>query len=295
MTPSLTSRARESLKYRLFFSWCRLLEKHKSSRTAIPHVPYEAELPRIITLCGSREIPYLTASLASLALSHGALPSVTVYADSRSTYKALEKTPALASHAPAISLREWDSDMATLPEAHVLFIRSVLQHGRQPVLVKKLAVLLGSNLQGQTFFVDSDVLWREPLLNNFGNGGTAAKMGLDWQRAYDASLEAAVDPHGLLKSHPPLNSGFIYFSPGTLQEVLTESLFSSLVPHAPSFGWHGEQTLVAFAFLKLGGTLFTRQELATTAEDNFRIRSTVRSAARHYAGCKHLFWRDFKS
>lgn len=292
MTASLFHRGRESLKYRLFYGWCRFLEKAKSSRTELPRVSHASDLGTMITLCGRREVPYLAASLATLAKAHGAVPKITVYADSADTLQSLETR--LGSCLPAISLQSWDTVTRLLPEAHGAFVDAVLRNGRQPVLVKKLAVLLATNLQEHTLFVDTDVLWNAALLPRIMEHPNVARMGLDWQRAYDPVLEAVVDVEGLLSKHPPLNSGFIYFPKLTLVQALEEPAVLSLIPHAAAFGWHGEQTLVAHAFLKLGGKLFDPAEVATTAEDNFRLRSSVVSSARHYAGCKHLFWRDYR-
>jgi hypothetical protein len=62
--------------------------------------------------------------------------------------------------------------------------------------------------------------------------------------------------------------------------------------HVPRATCHFEQTLIAFAFWKTGGQLFTPEEVLLTWDDNFHYRGRIRALVRHYAGCKQLFWRD---
>lgn len=285
------SRIRASMRYRSFHLYCKLLRAAKTPFITIQERPVDPTLPTLVTLCGERDIDLLRASIASLAKHQEKLPQLQVFADCERSVQRLNRS--LQKNNPWLSVQNWDSCLDHLPQAHASFVTGVLANSLEQVSIKKLAVLTAVNRSQALYFSDSDVLWNAPLFNFAKFDPTIARMSLDRARAYNSEFESLLDPSGRLASHPPLNSGVVYFPKASLCTVLTEGLIESLIPHTGKFIWHAEQTMIAHAFISLNGVPFSQHEVANTVDDDFAFRSGTRPLLRHYAGCKHLFWRDF--
>ncbi len=159
---------------------------------------------------------------------------------------------------------------------------------------RKFAATIGANRQTSLLLSDADILWKRdlfPTLERLIKGRESILAGKDHAYSYDREVLSALEcPEALAR--PPINCGFVYYAEGVLEKVLTADVFKAARRFVDNATTHLEQTLIAYAFHRAGGKYFDAAEVATTLDDNFRLREHVPCAIRHYAGAKHLFWRD---
>jgi hypothetical protein len=288
----MISRIRSSLQWNLFFSYCRFLERRKAKRGLLR--PWKAASLSASAVMGAivylKDIPVLLNSLRSIQQHHTELPRLIIYGD---TVEALEMLRQLLGGEPDVETRYWEEAFAQLTKTEAEFIRTWQGSGRWGGYAKKYAITLALQKQHDLILTDGDVLWFEPQLPAFSEKLRGQKMwiGEDYMRSYDFPAGQTLGEERL-QSATPVNCGFVLYPRGVLSEHISQSNYQALMPNARAAGNHLEQSLVATAFWRSGGNILEKRELATTMSDNLSWRSRVQCAVRHYAGGKHLFWRD---
>ncbi|NJK65088.1 MAG: hypothetical protein HC921_22375 [Synechococcaceae cyanobacterium SM2_3_1] len=294
MAPLITiPRLRQSFKYRVFYGYCNLLKEIKV-RT-LPSVQWHSvdfQLPRFATITRTNDIPLLIYSLSTLIRYLDYIPPLWLVADSDDAYAALCSG---FDHIPqGVDIIHWETLLSELDQNYQKFIRCWQQSGKWGGYSKKFTVTLAASLRSDLLFFDTDVLWfgnfTKSLLSLLKSSSSII-VGEDCKRSYDPAVaEFLGEPR--IMSQSPLNCGVVYYPKQSLLQELNQELLLSLLPFAKQATTHFEQTLIAYAFWKQNGDWFPSEVLATTLDDNFSIRRKTHSLVRHYAGAKHLFWRD---
>ncbi len=290
---SLVRRVRESLKFRLFFAYCRRLERRK--RRCLPSVSWPSQVqpnlsPLLVVTCES-DIPLLCYSLSSLQRTTSKLPELWLVGDSDQATDALQRQ---FDGAPAsVRVGHWKNYHQQLRPLEQRFVNSWVNSKPWGGYARKFAVTVAANRQSAVLLSDADVLWKKDFLSTLQPllaAQPSILAGHDEPYAYDRSLAEALQSR--IFSAPPLNCGFVYYSRGVLDATLQEPEYKIAQQFAANATNHLEQTLIARAFEKAKGAYFHTAHVATTLADNFCLRENVHSEVRHYAGAKHLFWRD---
>ncbi len=291
--PELVSKARESLKYRSFYGYCNALRAVKSRQPpAIHWQQLDPELPTVVAIARNSDMPLLAYSIRTLLHHSPRRPPIWLIGDSDKAYTALNQW---FPNAPiGVKLFHWETLLSGLSQTYQHFIHTWLHSGHYGGYAKKFAITLAANVHADILLVDADVLWFgdffTPLQQQRQQTPTILS-GQDYARTYDFEVVDALGDHRLL-TEDPLNCGLVYYPQGVLPQILTEEILLGLLAYAAHATCHLEQTLIAYAFWQAGGQWFPADALATTMSDNFRLRQQVSALARHYAGGKHLFWRD---
>jgi hypothetical protein len=289
----LVSRIRESLKYRTFYSYCELLRVLKSRQP--PQINWrqlQPDLPTVVAIARESDMPLLAYSIRTLLYHTPRRPPIWLIGDSDIAYAALNHW--FPNAPPDVKTWHWEALLAELSRDYQHFIHTWLHSGHYGGYAKKFAITLAANAHADILLVDADVLWFGDFftpLQHQRQQAPAVYSGQDYARTYDFQV---VDVLGdtRLYTEEPLNCGLVYYPQGVLATILTSDLLLRLLSYAAHATCHLEQTLIAYAFWQSGGRWFSADTLATTMSDNFRLRQQVSALARHYAGGKHLFWRD---
>lgn len=289
----LKYKLQESLKFRSFYGYCNVLYLIKSLRA--PHInwkPLAPEVPRFVSIAREADIPLLAYSLKSLMQQVDSRPNFWLVGDSDTAYTKLQDW---FSGCPSdVTLWHWQTLLEELDPSYQEFIKTWATSGKWGGYAKKFAITLAANAHSDILLFDADVLWFGdfPHTLQFIRQNTPTILaGKDYAQAYDIEVAKFLGEFRILEDEP-LNCGLVYYPHRVLLETLTPDKITSLLSYAQTATTHFEQTLIAYAFWQSGGNWFSPDTVATTMSDNFRLRKSVHSLARHYAGSKHLFWRD---
>jgi hypothetical protein len=287
------TRIARSLRSRAFYAYCDALRWLKRGRSKLEKwEPVDPSLPTLVAIVYDRDVPLLIESLQSLARHHPVLPPLILIGDSDAAFALLkERAPVKLAH---VSLRHWEEDLATLQPQEQRFVREWQNSGKFGGYAKKFAITLANSRRGDIVLSDADIIWSGPLLVRpetraaFNSHMVIAK---DYVRCYDLELAALLEEEKIM-AEIPINCGFVYYPRGIFDRVLTPADYERLAKWSRRATCHFEQTLIAFVFWKTDGRFFAPDEVVTTISDDFCYREKIWGAVRHYAGCKHLFWRD---
>lgn len=290
----LRAKIKQSFRYRSFYSYCEFWRKIKSIRP--PHIewkPLDSSLPRFVSIVYAADVPLLAYSLRSLMQQVDKRPNFWLIGDSDAAYAKLQSW--LADSSPSdVKFWHWRTLLQELDPKYQTFINTWTNSGKWGGYAKRFAITLAANAHADILLFDGDVLW-------FGDFPSTLKSrrkntptifaGKDYGRAYDSEVATFLGDARIL-TEEPLNCGVVYYPCGILSSILTPEKLIALLPYAERATNHLEQTIIAYAFWQSGGEWFDTATVATTMVDNFKYKRAVQSLARHYAGAKHLFWRD---
>lgn len=287
------SQIRESLKYRLFYGYCNILRVLKSRQPPqIDWRPMDPTLPTLVAIARDVDMPLLAYCIRTLMVNVAMRPPIWLIGDSDQACVALNHW--FPNLPPDVQTYHWQTLLTELSSEYQHFIRTWLHSGYYGGYAKKFAITLAANLHADILLTDADVLWFgdffTPLQQQRHQTPTILS-GQDYARTYDFEVAATLAEPQLLEGEP-LNCGLVYYPQGVLVQTLTSDLLLTLLSYAAHATCHLEQTLIAYAFWQTGGQWLSSDMIATTMSDNFRLRRRVVAHARHYAGGKHLFWRD---
>jgi hypothetical protein len=290
---SLLRRIKESLKYRLFYGYCRTLEKVKKRRLPALDWPEKArgDLPPLLIVTSEKDISLLLYSLHSLRAAATTVPELWLVGDSD---EATARLRTVFSAAPrASSVFHWRQFFDELQSMERRFVETWADSKPWGGYAKKYATTVVANRKSAVLLSDADVLWKRdffPRLQHLLRSNPPVLAGRDRAYSYDRDVAGAL--HADLFAAPPLNCGFMYYARGVVGRSMTGADYGLVHGYAAHASTHLEQTLIACIFQKAGGQFFGIEEVTTTLEDNFCMKEKVRADVRHYAGAKHLFWRD---
>lgn len=290
--PPFVNQLASSLKYRLFYGYCGRLERKKKSRLKELDWPDECrdDLPPLLIVTCQGDIPLLLHSLRSLRETQSAVPRLWLVGDSDEARRDLEK---LFPAAKNVRISHWKDFLDALAPTEKKFVETWVKSTPWGGYAKKFAATLGANRESAVLLSDADVLWKRDFIRHLEKmiaANPAILAGHDSAYAYDREVADALRSN--IFSAPPLNCGFVYYSLGIFGETLRDPDYAVAQTFALNATTHLEQTLIAHAFQKSGGQFFRTEEVAATLADNFCLKEKVPAAVRHYAGAKHLFWRD---
>jgi len=290
---NLLTRIARSVRSRAFYGYCDLLRRLKLDYSKLTRWdPVDATLPTLVAIVYDRDVPLLIKSLQSLARQHPVLPPLILIGDSDAALALLkERIPAKLAN---VSLFHWEEELATLRPEEQRFVRDWLNSGKFGGYAKKFAITLAASRRGAILLSDADIIWFGPLLVRpeiKAAFNSHILIGKDYTRSYDAALADQLREQKIMAG-PPINCGFVYYPQGVFDRVLTAADYERLAAYSLRATCHFEQTLIAFVFWKTDGRFFGPDEVVTTISDDFRYCGKTLGAVRHYAGCKHLFWRD---
>jgi hypothetical protein len=290
---NLFSRIARSLRSRAFYGYCDLLRWLKLDLAKLNQwEPVDLSLPTLVAIVYDRDVPLLVKSLQSLARNNPVLPPLVLIGDSDAAFALLkERVPAKLAN---VSLRHWEEELATLRPEEQRFVRDWLNSGKFGGYAKKFAITLATSRRTAILLSDADIIWSGPLLvrpETKAAFNSHIIVGKDYTRSYDAELAALLQEQKIM-AEPPINCGFVYYPQGVFDRVLTPADYERLAQWSRRATCHFEQTLIAFVFWRTDGKFFGPDEVVTAISDDFCYRKKIQGAVRHYAGCKHLFWRD---
>ena len=289
----MLQRLKNSLKYRLFFAYCRGLERTKKRQLTKLDWPgkFRDDLPPLVVVTSRKDIPLLLYSLRSLRDAAAAVPEVWLAGDSNESANGLKN--AFPEPPKNLKIIHWELFFDELRPAEKRFVETWKNSKPWGGYARKFAVTLAANRKSAVLLSDADVLWKQdflPRLEQLLGSNPTILAGLDHDYSYDREMAGALRSE--IFSAPPLNCGFVYYSRDILGRTLNESVYAVAQSFAARASTHLEQTLIAHAFQMAGGQLFKTEEVAVTLADSFCLKEKVSSAVRHYAGAKVLFWRD---
>jgi hypothetical protein len=287
----LATRIVQSLRWRFFFGYCRQLEKWKKKKILVRTWECTASSSApLVSIVYLQDIWLLDRCLNSLAVTQKLRPPLILIGDSDQAHAELLRR----FSCEGITIHHWEKLLGTLAQKEREFVRTWLNSGRWGGYAKKFAITLALQRTGPLLLSDADVLWFTDILESRFREWMALNqiiIGADYNRAYDLQVaDQLQEPR--LRTDVPVNCGFVYYPQGILDRALTAEVFEMLLPFAAKATNHLEQTIIGYAFWRTAGAWFSPTQLATTLKDDFAFRRSVDSAIRHYAGAKHLFWRD---
>ncbi len=289
----MLARIKRSLKFRLFYGYCRRLEKIKKTRRIELNLPnkFQKNFPPLFIVTCQNDIPLLRYSLHSLKKNSARIPAIWLVGDSDETTDELQKQ--FPPRGENLRVTHWNFFLKSLSKVEQRFVTSWEKSIPWGGYARKFAATIGANRTSAILLSDADVLWKRDFsrLENLITPNSAIIASQDHAYSYDKNVVSTLDfPEA--PSKPPINCGFIYYAKNILERALTDEVFQRVDSFAANASTHLEQTLIAYAFHKMHGSYFPTDEIATTLTDNFRRKENVVSTVRHYAGAKHLFWRD---
>ncbi len=289
----MIQRLKNSLKYRLFFGYCRSLEAAKKRRlTRLDwQGEFRSDVPPLLIVTMEKDIPLLLYSLKSMRQFTATPPVIWLAGDSDACVEKLKSV--VACNTEALKIFHWKTFFDELRPIEKRFVEIWKESKPWGGYARKFAVTVAANRKSAILLSDADVLWKGDFLSHLERmlkSNPAILAGRDYDYSYDRNVAEALRSE--IFSAPPLNCGFLYYSRNILPATLDANLYAAAEPFAKNASTHIEQTLIAHAFQKSGGRLFETTEVATTLSDNFSLKEKVTSLVRHYAGAKDLFWRD---
>lgn len=288
---SLAHRVRDGIKVRGFYAYCNALKYFKTLR--LPEIrwrPLYAAQPKFVSIVRSDDVPLLIYSLKTLMEFAERRPPLLLIGDSDQALKSLRD--ALHGVPPEVEVCHWESLLAKLNSGYREFIAAWVASGKWGGYAKKFAVTLAANGEADIVVFDADVLWFGDFAFRLATlDPSRICAGQDYTYSYDKNVAHALGDSAIYAG-APLNCGLVYYPRATLGPILTDSKLTGMLRFAEKATPHLEQTLIAHAFWRTEGKWFPPDVVATTMADQFRLRRGVIALARHYAGAKHLFWRD---
>ncbi|MBH8555301.1 hypothetical protein I8751_23715 [Nostocaceae cyanobacterium CENA357] len=289
----IKNKLKESIKYRVFYNYCNLLCFIKTLK--IPHIdwkPLDNSLPRFVAIAREADVPLLAYSIQSLMQHSISRPNIWLIGDSDAAYIKLQKW--FANYPSDVKFWHWQTLHDELDQSYKNFIQTWLASGQWGGYAKKFAITLAANAHSDILLFDADVLWFGNFLSalqTIRQNHNTILAGQDYVQSYDLEVAEFLCNKKILEDKP-LNCGLIYYPHSILFKIITINKVNNLIGYAKEATPHFEQTLIADAFWKSGGKWFSSDTVATTLIDNFQFKKQVYALARHYAGAKHLFWRD---
>ncbi len=282
-----------SLKFRLFFGYCRKLESVKKKRLTRLDWSWEfrSDLPPLLMVTMEKDIPLLLYSLRSMRQFTAKPPVIWLAGDSGSCVEKLKSV--VSCKTEGLKIFHWKSFFDELQPIEKRFVEVWKESRPWGGYARKFAVTVAANRKSAILLSDADVLWKGDFISRLEQmlkSNPTILAGRDYGYSYDRDVADAL--RAGIFSAPPLNCGFLYYSRNILPAALDANLYALAEPFAKNASTHIEQTLIAHAFQKSGGRLFETTEVATTLSDNFSLKEKVTCLVRHYAGAKDLFWRD---
>lgn len=278
---------------RIFATYCNILRRLKCARP--PKIAWKElneKLPLFASIVRAGDVPLLYYSIKYLMQNSACRPRMLLVGDSE---RALETLKEWFSDCPAdILMVDWREYLAKLDESERRFIMAWLLSGPWGGFAKRFATAWALNKEKDVLFFDADILWHtdfpSALLKILDKDNTI-HASQDWQPAYHEKLAHEMGEPRILKG-APINVGLIYYPQGLLPCVLTKDFLAKMLPFVEWASYHTEQTLLAYIFWRMNGKFFDENFVGITIADNLKLRKTDRFPIRHYAGTKHLFWRD---
>lgn len=284
----------ESLKYRSVYRYCLFCRQLKKNRIpSIEWKPLETSLPLFVSIVYEDDVNLLAYSLSSLMKYSEKRHIFWLIGDSDDAYLKLKRY-FLDSSLPKVEILHWKNLLERLDPNYQTFIKTWMNSGKWGGYAKRFAITLAANAHSDILLFDADVLWYGDFpstLQQLRQKTPRILAGKDYGQAYDREVAGFLDDPRILEQEP-LNCGIVYYPCGMLLKVVTPELAIRLLPYAERATNHLEQTLVAYAFWQTGGQWFDSQTIATTMSDYLSFSNKVKALGRHYAGAKHLFWRD---
>lgn len=289
----MIQRLKDSLKSRLFYANCRRLETRKKKRLTRLDWPqkFRDDVPPALIVTMEKDVPLLLYSLTSMRRFSEIPPELWIAGDSDACLEKLRTV--LPVGQSGLKIFHWKTFSDELRPIEKRFVEVWKESKPWGGYARKFAVALAANRKSNILLSDADVLWKGDFLSELKRhlkSNPPILAGRDYDYSYDREVADAL--HSRIFSEPPLNCGFLYYSKDILGSTLNESMYAIAQPFAERASTHIEQTIIAQAFQLCGGKFFETKEVATTLEDNFCLKEKVTSLVRHYAGAKHLFWRD---
>nr|WP_158020373.1 hypothetical protein [Desertifilum tharense] len=290
----MIERIYHSLSYRAVYNYCLFLKSVKTRYTPkISWQPIDLSLPRFVSIVYDADVPLLVRSLHHLMKWTDKSPQLWLVGDSDAAYVKLQSS--LGNSLPnGVELWHWQTLLQTLDISYQNFIKTWEASGKWGGYSRRFAVTLAANSCADIIMFDADVLWYGNFpssLQKLTQKESNILAGKDYDRAYDLEVASFLGNPKILENEP-LNCGIVYYPKSILLNVVTPELVMKLLPYAARATNHLEQTLVAYAFWQSRGQWFDSKIVATTMVDRLSFQNQVQSLARHYAGAKHLFWRD---
>lgn len=289
----ILSKLHGSWQWRSSFAYYGLLRWWKSAKN--PPIAWKTPdrgAPRLVSCVYEADVPLLRHCLKTLHENNGRPPAALLAGDSPEAVRALQR--AFAGGMDYVEIVYWQDLLKTLPPQSAEFVRAWLEGGPFGGYARKFAVTLAANARESIVMCDADVLFGGDFyaaLKDFSGGGAPMAAGEDYRASYDLKAAEWLEEPRIL-GDKALNCGMVYYRHGVLNGILTGDFLEKALPLTRPADNHLEQTLIAYVFWKSGGAFFPWTMLETTLEDNLKWRKGLNSLARHYAGGKHLFWRD---
>ena len=156
---NISHRLQQSLKFRLFRSYCNVFRVVKSGK--LPRIdwkPLDKTLPRLVTIVYPADIPLLVYSLRSLIRYGKTRPPLWIIGDSDNAYEALQEV--FGDRTPeGLELWHWETLLQQLEPRYQHFIKTWENSGKWGVYSRKFAVTLAANSTADILISDADVLW----------------------------------------------------------------------------------------------------------------------------------------
>lgn len=290
----LSSKIQRSINYRFVYNYCNLLRTLKQKRSPdIEWKPLDSSFPRFVSIVYEADVPLLAYSLKYLMAQVEKRPRFWLIGDSDAAYSKL-KSWLFDSAPPDVEFWHWENLLKELDPKYQIFIKTWVNSGKWGGYAKRFAITLAANARSDILIFDGDVLWFGDFpstLQALRQKTPTILVGKDYGRAYDSEVARVLGDPRILEEEP-LNCGIVYYPKGILLEILTPEKLMNLLTYAERATNHLEQTIIAYAFWQSGGNWFDFETVATTMIDQLKFSNGVKSLARHYAGAKHLFWRD---
>jgi len=287
----LIGKTLNSLKWRIFYALCRSKERGKKKQEVLTHWKCtDAGAPPLVCIVYEADIYLLDRCLFSLQKTQKLIPPLILIGDSDGAFRELQRRFSFES----VTILHWSELMLRLSELEQLFVRTWLDSGRWGGYSKKFAITLALQREKAFLLTDADVLWFSDILGaelRRWEVSGKIRLGEDYNRAYDLDVVRQLGEDRLALDKP-INCGFVFYPKNSLDALLFPETFKLLLPFAQNASNHLEQTIIGYAFWRGAGIFLTPAQLQTTMEDNFRFSRGTGSVVRHYAGAKHLFWRD---
>lgn len=248
------------------------------SRKLAPGAPREVPF-EIVSFSGSPGFEDQVLSILSFMAYAGNPLKWTVYSDKSHSP---EEKRRLAELFPFVSVEDWDVYPVYRNNRLIADYLGVCG------LAMKLNVLIGHPYRGQTFYVDSDILFYRNI--SYYLESPAIASGL-WYVP-----DAMEDVPGYFSGEPrpifALNSGFLILN----GEFDPRGIYRYLESRAGRYGYFTEQSAFEYAFAEQGARLLDPRQFIIDTTDQFRFGIKYHPAdiaMRHYTSpVRHKIWQN---
>lgn len=249
----------------------------KANTTSLNQCP-EVKI-EIISFSGTAGFEDQILSIYSF-LSYAGVPKKwIVYSDK--TYSE-EQIKLLKGLFPFVSVRDWDVFN------HYRTNSSLKKYLQLSGLAKKLNIIIGHPYNGQTFYIDSDVIFYK----NFKHYINSPML----QRGLWFISDLIEDVGQFLKQEVssvyPLNSGFL----GLNEHFNASDIYEYLERLNGNFGYFSEQSAIEYAFRRQHAQLLDPRQFIIDTSDQFHFKIKYQPefiAMRHYTSpVRHKMWQN---